>query len=164
MLDVAFTVLSAGILHTVPLPLNMKNPAAANPVGPALPESSYGAVTANPFPAPADLKMGPLTLPFLGVHYFDINGSPTFDLVQKAGLLASVAKKDNVKAPTSADKGLLNTGAVDWLRLLDNQKGISQGLSAVYRVVTAGGAAQACSVSGAGSGSVPYVAQYWMYG
>lgn len=108
--------------------------------------------------------MGALALPFLGVHYFDAASSPTFDLRAKAGLLASVAKKDVAKAPQPQDKGVLATGAVDWLRLPDNGKGLSQGVGAVYRVVTAGGAAQGCATSGAGAGSVPYAAQYWFYG
>lgn len=63
---------------------------------------------------------------------------------------------------------MLETGAVDWLELSDNGRGLSKGVSTVYRVVTAGGVAQACSASGANANgtvfSVPYVAQYWFYG
>jgi hypothetical protein len=163
----AFDALSTTILWSQPLPLNLKNASAADPGSPGkpnvLPESAYGADTTNPFPVPADLKMGPMTIPFLGVHYFDGTGTPTFDLQAKSGLKAVVGKKDNVKAPASADKGILQTGAVDWLRLPDNGKGLSSGVSVVYRVVTAGGSAQLCSTSGVGSGSVPYTAQYWFY-
>lgn len=150
------------------LPLNLKNKTAASPGTQgkpnALAESAYGADTANPFPAPTDLKLGAITVPFLGVHYFDGAGSPTFDLRARSGLLASVKKVDVAKAPASADKGILATGAVDWLGLPDNGRGLGVGLNYVYRVVTAGGTAQACSTSGAGSLSVPYAAQYWFYG
>lgn len=165
----AFNGLSTTVLWSQDLPLNLSVTGAANPGTPAVPntlaESSYGADIAHPFPAAiADLNLGSLNLPFVGVHYFDSAGTPTFDLTQKAGLLASLKKTDNVKAPTGADAGILKTGAVDWLRLVDNGKGVSKGLSAVFRVVTAGGSAEPCSLSGAGSGSVPYTAQYWFYG
>jgi hypothetical protein len=165
----AFNGLSTTVLWTQNLPLNIPHTTAAYPGTREHPnvqaEANYGADVAHPFPAaPADLQLGSIHLPFIGVHYFDGTGTPTFDLAKRTGLLASVSKKDNVKAPASADKGILSTGAVDWLRLLDNGKGISTGVSAVFRVVTAGGAAQPCSVSGVGTGSVPYTAQYWFYG
>ncbi|KAH8911700.1 hypothetical protein BR93DRAFT_962934 [Coniochaeta sp. PMI_546] len=164
----AFNGLSTAILWGQNLPLNLKNKTAASPGTPgkpnALAESAYGADTANPFPAPADLRLGAITVPFLGVHYFDAVSSPTFDLRSKAGLLASVKKVDVAKAPATADKGILKTGAVDWLGLPDNGRGLGVGVSYVYRVVTAGGVAQACSTSGTGVGSVPYAAQYWFYG
>jgi hypothetical protein len=84
--------------------------------------------------------------------------------VTTAGLKASVTKRINLAAPNGADKGILNTGAVDWLELGDSGKGLSQGLSIVYRVVTAGGAPQPCSVAGVGLQSVPYTTYYWFYG
>lgn len=84
------------------------------------------------------------------------------------GLFFSGAKEDDVAAPTDSDAGLLDTKAVDWLQLADNGRGLSKGITNVYRVVTAGGGAQACSVSGATETgevfSVPYAAQYWFYG
>lgn len=144
----------------------MPDASAASPGTPEqpnkLPEANYGAVVADPFPVGADLELGAVKLPFIGVHYFDGAGVPTFDIAEKTGLLAVVAKKDNVKAPASADKGIIGTGAVDWLRLTDT--GAGKGVAAVFRVVTAGGSAQPCSVSGLGVGSVPYTAQYWFYG
>lgn len=71
---------------------------------------------------------------------------------------------NNVAAPEGADKGILGTGAVDWLELGDSGIGLSDGLSVVYRVITAGGAPQPCSVVGPGEQSVPYTTYYWLYG
>jgi hypothetical protein len=163
-----FDGLSKQILYGQDLPLNLQNKAAAPPgsqTAPnALPEASYGAVVGQPFLPPVDSRLGAIALPYLGVHYFDVLSRPTFDLKAKAGLFASVQKVDVVTAPATAEKGILGTGAVQWLRLPDNGAGLGVGLGEVYRVVTAGGAAQACSTSGAGSGSVPYAAQYWFYG
>ncbi|KAH8755358.1 hypothetical protein F5883DRAFT_686948 [Diaporthe sp. PMI_573] len=85
----------------------------------------------------------------------------------KVGLFFSGEKTGDVKAPADADKGVLGTGAIDWLQLGDNGRGLSRDVALVYRVVTAGGVAQACSVSGANDPgqalSVPYTAQYWFY-
>lgn len=81
---------------------------------------------------------------------------------------ASVAKAGAVSAPKDADKGVLDTGAVAWLKLTDTGKGASKGVNLVYRVVTAGGNAEACDsikASGASSQvqSVPYTTFYWFY-
>lgn len=155
------------------------NPAAGAPVSTnngipvaTYPETYYQAETASPFPNPAvDLALPAQSVnaPFLGHHYFDSLSSPTFDLSGSSdSLFFSGAKIGDVKAPTDADKGILTTGAVDWLELGDNGRGLSSGVSNVYRVVTAGGVAQACNVSGVNPTgqvfSVPYVAQYWFYG
>ncbi|KAL2021828.1 hypothetical protein VTK56DRAFT_6602 [Thermocarpiscus australiensis] len=146
--------LPSAFLRTTPLPLNI----AAG--------SKFGANLTDPFPSPpADLTLrGVVAAKFLGHHVFDIDGVPLFDLTAAAGLKASVNKLDGVDAPGAADKGVLGTGAVQWLRLGDSGKGLSVGLSEVYRVVTAGGNPQACAVAGAGGQSVPYAAYYWFYG
>ncbi|KAI3397908.1 hypothetical protein diail_10077 [Diaporthe ilicicola] len=174
-----FDNMSSTVLWQQAIPLNLINPAAGVPTNSAstttpLPETAYQADASNPFPSPIpDLALDSqgITAKYLGVHYFDAKSSPTFDLsgaTNPAGLFFSGAKTGDVKAPTDADKGLLSTGAVDWLQLGDNGRGLSKNLANVYRVVTAGGAAQACSVSGASSPgeafSVPYSAQYWFYG
>jgi hypothetical protein len=86
-----------------------------------------------------------------------------FDL-SAAGLKAVVKKVGNVSAPAKADKGIIGTGAVAWLKLDDNEAGQSQGLTSVYRVITAGGNPQACSVAGVGVQSVPYTTYYWFFG
>lgn len=161
------------------IPLNLINPAAGIPTSSAsttnpLAETAYQADASNPFPNPIpDLALDSqgINAKYLGVHYFDAKSAPTFDLAGGAnpvGLFFSGAKTGDVKAPTGADKGLLSTGAVDWLQLGDNGRGLSKNVAGVYRVVTAGGVAQACSVSGASDPgeafSVPYTAQYWFYG
>ena len=124
----------------------------------------FGADPANPFPEPSSLRLHSLPeIKFLGHHFFDAQSTPTFDL-KIANLKASVAKTGAVDAPRNADKGILGTGAVSWLELGDNGKGLSQGVSKVYRVITAGGVAQKCEVAGAGAQSVPYTTYYWFYG
>ncbi|KAI0454985.1 hypothetical protein F5B21DRAFT_219121 [Xylaria acuta] len=117
-----------------------------------------------PFPAPADLVVsvgggGGRTLPFIGHHYFDAGGVPTFSLHDDAELLKS-QKLLNIPAPADADRGLAGEGAVDWLYLGD--RGGSVGLTKVYRVFTSGGAAAACGAVGE-TQSVPYTAMYWLY-
>ena len=163
----AFNSLATTVLWTQDIPLNLQNPGGAAPGTPDHPntatQANYGGVVENPWIPPADLKLGSLTVPFLGRHYFDAAGAPTFDLTT-ANLLASVGKSGGCKAPATADKGILGTGAVDWLQLKDNGKGISRGVSFVYRVITAGGVSQKCADLAAPKGSVPYTAFYWFYG
>lgn len=72
----------------------------------------------------------------------------------------------DIPAPKGASEGPAGTGAVDWLALTDNGKGLSVGLREVYRVETAGGSPPS-SCSGEYKGkviSVQYSAQYWFYG
>ncbi|EWY79328.1 hypothetical protein FOYG_17506 [Fusarium oxysporum NRRL 32931] len=73
---------------------------------------------------------------------------------------SSLPKIDGIKAPASAPAGPEGTGAVDWLYLGDI--GGSQGVSFVYRVLTAGGASHGCEVQGTDSTS--YTTLYWLYG
>lgn len=165
----AFEALSASVMFSQDLPLNLVDTTAASPgttdAPNALPESAYMSDTSDPFPAaPSDLSLGAsMTASFLGHHYFDGLSAPTFDLSSTAGLRFSGAKAAGVKAPAGSNTGIISSGAVDWLQLADNGRGLGVGVSYVYRVVTAGGAAEACSVSGAGVGSVPYTAQYWFF-
>lgn len=157
-----FDALSSTTLWTKAIPLNLANPAAAA-AGAVLPTKQYGA-TAQPFKAPRSLDFqGMAPIKFLGHHYFDAEGSPTFDLIE-AGLKASVKKTGETNQPATADKGPVGTGAVKWLLLEDNGKGLSNGIKAVYRVITAGGGADTCAKAGDGVHSVPYTAQYWFYG
>lgn len=132
-----------------PLPLNK------------LQGSRYGAHATKTFHKEEDLKL--LDFPiaeFLGHHYFDTNGTPMFDL-NRVELKASVIKLDDAPAPANADKGPLKTGAVAWLQLGDSRKGLSQGLSQVCKVITAGGAGQSYSIAGPGKHSIPYTTFYW---
>ncbi|ROV95737.1 hypothetical protein VMCG_07644 [Cytospora schulzeri] len=167
-----FNSLSSTVLWSQDIPLNLLDPAAgkASSTTTSFPETDYQAVASDPFPSsPSDLSLRSqgISAKFLGHHYFDSSSSPTFDL-SAVGLFFSGAKAADVKAPAGADAGILGTGAVDWLQLKDNGRGLSKGLSIVYRVETAGGVAQACSVSGVNPTgevfSVPYAAQYWFYG
>ncbi|GKT44798.1 uncharacterized protein ColSpa_04979 [Colletotrichum spaethianum] len=121
--------------------------------------SPFGASTSAPFKAFADLVL-PNIAPMkqIGEHFFDNTGVPTFKIGDD---LFKGAKLNGTKAPSSADVGPEKTGAVDWLLLGD--KGGSKGVTAVYRVVTAGGVAHKCTTAGA-SDSVPYAAYYWFYG
>jgi hypothetical protein len=144
--------LPSKLLWHTPIPLNK------------LAGSRYGADPKNPFPAPADLRLPGLpTFKLLGYHYFNSEGTPVFEL-STAGLKASVKKFESVNAPSNSDKGIVGSGAVPWLQLKDTGAGQSEGVSLVYRVLTAGGNAQACSVAGIGLQSVPYAADYWFYG
>ncbi|KAK8099676.1 uncharacterized protein PG998_012917 [Apiospora kogelbergensis] len=157
MSEAAWAALAGDVLHQTAIPLNI--------VGNAL--TKYAADVAAPFAAggrDADLAMAGLAAPLkaLGRHYFDAAGVPTFDLYGADQML--VAKKLNdTAAPAGADRGILDTGAVAWLRLGDNGAGGSRGgLSTVYRVYTSGGASIACAEANT-TISVPYTAQYWFY-
>lgn len=144
--------LPTNLLWNQALPLNKLN------------GTQYGADPNTPFPDPADLTLqGVPAAKFLGHHVFNIDSVPVFDL-SAAGLRATVKKIDGKTAPKNADKGIIGTGAVAWLQLDDNGAGQSNGVSSVFRVVTAGGAAQPCSAVGAGVQSVPYATYYWFFG
>ncbi|KNB04927.1 hypothetical protein FOXG_16281 [Fusarium oxysporum f. sp. lycopersici 4287] len=120
-----------------------------------------GASLTNPFPRKQPLKVEGLrkSIAYLGRHFFNAAGVPTFDL-DKANQLLIAKKIDGIKAPASAPAGPEGTGAVDWLYLGD--AGGSQGVSLVYRVLTAGGASHGCKAKGTDSTS--YTALYWFYG
>ncbi|KAH7350836.1 hypothetical protein BKA65DRAFT_499105 [Rhexocercosporidium sp. MPI-PUGE-AT-0058] len=130
--------LSTAALHAIP-PMAVNIP---------LPKSSAAINLANNMLKP------------LGNHFFDAAGTPVFDLTSvKKSLFA--AKAANTTAPATASKGPGGQGAVDWLFLTSKPTYSSVGLSAVYRVVTAGGKA-VCTQ--AGPQSVQYAAEYWFYG
>ncbi|KAI1371149.1 hypothetical protein F4677DRAFT_436491 [Hypoxylon crocopeplum] len=147
-----FDQLTSKVLRTTSIPLNL----AA--------DGSGGADVGSPFPAPADLTIEGVSgaMKFLGHHFFDEAGTPTFDLSGAGDGELFKGKKDaGVSAPADADKGAdPETGAVDWLRLSD--KGTSTGVSLVYRVLTAGGNPEPCTEAGQAQ-SIPYAAQYWVY-
>ena len=132
----------------------------------AMSEIAYSAVVADPFLAPSPLSLPSVLAadaPFLGHHYFDASGVPTFDL-SGAGLFGSMSKTGDVKAPSTAGAGILDTGAVDWLQLTASTNGLSKGIKQVYRVTTVGGVSASCGVIDAEAGSVPYTAFYWFFG
>ncbi|KAK3388400.1 hypothetical protein B0T20DRAFT_397913 [Sordaria brevicollis] len=160
----AFNLLPHALLWDRPVPLNRPD------------NSSYSASTTSPFPAHSDLTnlANYPSLKYAGHHFFDNTGTPIFDL-DVSGLKASVTKIGNVAAPKDADRGVLDTGAVAWLKLVDNKKGESKGVNLVYRVQTAGGNPEGCVVADGGNGkekrglgvgetqSVPYTTFYWFY-
>ncbi|KAI1816267.1 hypothetical protein GGS20DRAFT_247511 [Poronia punctata] len=117
--------------------------------------------SASPFPPPEDLTVEGVRrpIPYLGHHFFDDAGVATFELRDDQGLFKG-AKVMNISAPATADQGLNDEGAVDWLYLGD--KGSSVGLSKVYRVLTSGGNPAVCGDVGE-TQSVPYTAMYWIY-
>lgn len=130
------------ILRTTSMPIDTSNPS-------------------SPFPAEGALIVSGIKkpIPFLGHHYFDSSSVPTFSLHNDAELLKS-KKVLNIPAPSTADKGLSDEGAVDWLYLSD--KGGSINLTGVYRVLTSGGSPAVCGAVG-DTQSVPYTAMYWLY-
>ncbi|KAK3934002.1 hypothetical protein QBC46DRAFT_274679 [Diplogelasinospora grovesii] len=154
--ETPFNALSTILLWSQSIPLNLVNTEAAWPGTTSrpnvFPESSYGANTQHPFLAAADINIMPTiaTIKFLGHHYFDQDSLPTFDLLT-VGLKASVVKNESINAPLAANKGIIGSGAIAWLKLVDSGRGVSNGLSLVYRVITAGGAAEPCRASGAGN-------------
>lgn len=148
----AYNMMPVSILASAELPINLDQTAVTPTSVPA---------TSNPFPAPADLNFAGRTYPFLGHHYFNAEGVPTFDLRDIANLFAVVKKDDAVPPPSMAYAGPMGTGTVAWLKLSD--KGGSEGVEYVYRVNTAGGKPHACSGEGE-TFSVSYTAMYWFYG
>ncbi|EMT69211.1 hypothetical protein NOF04DRAFT_19583 [Fusarium oxysporum II5] len=139
--------LPSDVLNTRKVPLNRND--------------DGGASLTNPFPKKQPLKVEGLrkSIPYLGRHFFNAAGVPTFDL-DKASQLFVAKKIDGIRAPASAPAGPEGTGAVDWLYLGD--AGGSQGVSLVYRVLTAGGASHGCKAKGTDSTS--YTTLYWFYG
>ncbi|KAJ8121445.1 hypothetical protein ONZ43_g2107 [Nemania bipapillata] len=96
-----WSALTSKVLHTTSLPIQTASPA-------------------SPFPPPANLSVTGISkpLPFIGHHFFDLNGVPTFSLNDDAELFKGM-KVLNIPAPADADQGLSGEGAVDWLYLSD---------------------------------------------
>jgi hypothetical protein len=143
-----WTSLTSDVLNTGKIPLNLN-------------DNGVGASLTDPFIEKSSFKLDGLrkNLPYLGHHYFNAAGVPTFDL-DAANQLLLCKKLDGIKAPASAPAGPEGTGAVDWLYLGD--AGGSIGVSYVYRVLTAGGASHGCKAKGVDSTS--YTTLYWFYG
>lgn len=101
------------------------------------------------------------TFPVVGGHFFNADATPVFDLFTTGSRIFSKAVQ-KIKAPAEADRGLEQTGAVDWLAL--GAKEGSVGLSQVFRVDTAGGNPPVDCGGIDGVVSVPYAAAYHFYG
>lgn len=106
----------------------------------------------------------PWNLKQIGEHFFDSAGIPNFDFTQSNGDWLQAKKVASAPAPVWACDGVGEdtNGAVDWLYLADNGKGVSKELKSVYRVETAGGKPPA-SCQGDEQYEVPYAAEYWFY-
>ena len=76
-------------------------------------------------------------------HHFFSGASPVFALDQLSTSqypLTVLAKLNETDAPSSSCPGTNAEGAIKWLLLRDNGKGLSQGgIDTVYRIETAGG-------------------------
>ncbi|KAH8589216.1 hypothetical protein B0O99DRAFT_463499, partial [Bisporella sp. PMI_857] len=101
------------------------------------------------------------TFPILGKHYFTNTSpiTPTFDLFATSQLFSGT-KLLAIPAPEGAAVGPAGTGAIPWLELSDS--GLSVGVAAGYRVVTAGGNLPS-TCPAIGTISVQYCAEYWFY-
>lgn len=153
-----FAALPGKVLNGMDVPLNF-DPSTE---GRADPEHLGATTDSDPFTADAPLQVDGLDEPlrFIGHHFFNAAGVPTF--VLDGGDITLLSKKDEgIPAPADADAGPDGTGAVAWLKLSD--KGGSEGASLVYRVFTAGGTSHGCG-TGVGGDSTSYTATYWFYG
>ncbi|PTB40996.1 hypothetical protein M441DRAFT_27504 [Trichoderma asperellum CBS 433.97] len=140
--------------HAIPLHFNDSTVGRVSIEGP-------GASLKRPFTRAAPLDLGEFgSIPFLGHHFFNSDGAPTF-ILQRGNINVVASKKASVPAPGSADPGPAGTGAVAWLALDGNAN--SRGSTLVYRVETAGGNSHGCAQA-AGQDSTSYAAQYWFYG
>lgn len=153
----AFAALPAQILSSQKVPLNF-NPSKAGRVK----DAHLGADATEPFTPAAPLVVDGLdeSLRFIGHHFFNADGVPTFELDN--GAITLYSKKDEaILAPEDADAGPDGTGAVGWLKLSD--QGGSEGATLVYRVFTAGGSSHGCA-DRVGDDSTSYTAMYLFYG
>ena len=152
-----FDALTARALssHEVPLNFNSSTEGRVNP-------ESQGASLTEPFPADEPLELyGIESMPFLGHHYFNKTGVPTF-VLDGGKIYLPAAKLNAVDAPKDANPGPQGTGAVPWL-YLGPKDSTAVGAKYVYRVLTAGGVTHGCSKA-AGQDSTSYAATYWFYG
>lgn len=107
-----------------------------------------------------------LGFPMLGKHFFNSALQPTFDLFAINAQLQA-KKVGDIPAPADAPAGPGGAGAVDWLYLTDGSNGDGAtfgGISAVYRIETAGGKNPPTCADSPASFEVLYSAEYWFYG
>lgn len=131
-----------------------------------VPDATAGASLSKPFKAKASLPVPgtKLKLPYIGQHYFDSAGVPTFKL--DGGLSIAAKKLDAYDAPKASAGGKNGEKAVAWLRLgpKEGTEGSStKGVKMVYRVSTGAGSAHSCPEEGPSDSSF-YTAAYWFYG
>lgn len=141
--------------HDISVPLNIDASITLGRIAGSLP----AVVKSSPWIAPADISLPGANAPlkFKGVHYFDVNGVPTFDV---GGDFFRAKKLDDLNAPATAATSKDGSKAVKWLLLGD--AGGSTGIQYVYRVNTVGGAGHVCTSEG--DDSSEYATFYYMYG
>lgn len=107
----------------------------------------------------------------IGDHWFSTTLVPTFDMAegtsspaQPAGLFFSGKVAQRTPAPADACHGRDGQAAVPWLLLADDGRGVSRGVSEVYRVETVGGAAPATCAGLPKDFTHDYAALYYFYG
>lgn len=102
----------------------------------------------------------------LGHHFFNSDKIPTFALNNVASNPFPQVygrKNGTMDAPKNSCPGTKGEGAVQWLYLIDNG-GSQGGVNTVYRIETAGGSPPATCQGMKAEFTVPYAAQYWIYG
>ena len=99
-------------------------------------------------------------LPKSGLHFFDAEGVPVFNLTASGIGFFVGPKVGDIKAPADAVKG--PNGAVDWLSL--SAAAGSDGIDTVYRIFTASGGPPTTCAGQPSVISQPYSAQYWFFG
>ena len=106
-----------------------------------------------------DARMGPSNLAVSGVHFFNDDKAPFFNLTTERSDVGeiSLAKNASVPAPADASPGQQGESAVGWLRLL--KKEATGGLQEVFRVGTAGGSSAATCEGQPEKFEVEYAAQ-----
>ncbi|EED21344.1 conserved fungal protein [Talaromyces stipitatus ATCC 10500] len=119
-------------------------------------------------PAPGvQTPLAPANVEILGHHYFETTTTPTFNLnttPDKQFGVALTSKKNSTTAPQGSIIGQFNVGygAVPWL-YLTSITGTTDGITSVYRVKTAGGAAPATCSGQPAAFQIQYSAQYFFY-
>ena len=105
-------------------------------------------------------ELGPSALGVSGVHYFDAEGVPFFDLARGGAGSVAVEKKASSPAPPDAGVGPKGEKAVGWLQLVRVEGSEARGgLEDVYRVGTVGGSAPESCKDMPESFEVEYAAQ-----
>ena len=111
---------------------------------------------------PMDAQLAPaLSLPVSGIHFFNAQGAPFFNLDTPVGNLGKVAVEMDsaVPPPETAARGQLDEDAIAWLRLNSITEGTEGNIKQVYRLHTAGGSPPATCEGMPESFSVEYAAQ-----
>lgn len=107
-----------------------------------------------------EARLGPVTMPVSGHHYFTSKGVPFFNLVTDSMNIGQVpcAKNSSAPAPSTASAGQVGDAAVPWLKLT-SVEGVTGNIKEIFRVVTAGGSAPKTCKGQPNTIQVEYAAQ-----